>query len=75
MKGEGIMDEKHIKRALKNDDEAFVKLIMEKKEKLKRIAYKYCLNDAMCEDAISETIYQAYKNRKKCRQPQYFDTY
>lgn len=75
MKGGRIMDEKRIRKALKNDDEAFVELIMEKKEKLKRIAYKYCLNDAMCEDAISETIYQAYKNRKKCREPQYFDTW
>lgn len=64
-----------IKRALKHDDELFVQLIMSKKEKLIRIAYKYTLNDAIIEDVLSETIYQAYKNRKQCKQPEYFDTW
>ena len=64
-----------IKRALKHDDELFVQLIMSKKEKLIRIAYKYTLNDAIVEDVLSETIYQAYKNRKQCKQPEYFDTW
>jgi RNA polymerase sigma-70 factor (ECF subfamily) len=48
---------------------------MSKKEKLIRIAYKYTLNDAIVEDVLSETIYQAYKNRKQCKQPEYFDTW
>ena len=64
-----------IKRALKHDEELFVQLIMSKKEKLIRIAYKYTLNDAIVEDVLSETIYQAYKNRKQCKQPEYFDTW
>lgn len=64
-----------IKKALKHDDELFVQLIMSKKEKLIRIAYKYTLNDAIVEDVLSETIYQAYKNRKQCKQPKYFDTW
>ena len=69
------MELNQIRKALKNDDELFVKLIMEKKEKLIKIAYKYTLNDAMVEDALSETFYQAYKNRKQCRKPEYFDTW
>lgn len=64
-----------IKKALKHDDELFVQLIMSRKEKLIRIAYKYTLNDAIVEDVLSETIYQAYKNRKQCKQPEYFDTW
>lgn len=64
-----------IKKALKHDDDLFVQLIMSKKEKLIRIAYKYTLNDAIVEDVLSETIYQAYKNRKQCKQPEYFDTW
>ena len=59
------MELNQIKKALKHDEELFVQLIMEKKEKLIKIAYKYTLNDAMVEDALSETFYQAYKNRKK----------
>ena len=69
------MELTQIKKALKHDEELFVKLIMEKKEKLVKIAYKYTLNDAMVEDALSETFYQAYKNRKKCKNPEYFDTW
>ena len=69
------MELNQIKKALKNNDELFVQLIMEKKEKMIRIAYKYTLNNAIVEDAVSETIYQAYKNRKQCKQPEYFDTW
>ena len=69
------MELNQIKKALKNDDELFMKLIMEKRDKLIRIAYKYTLNDVMIEDALQETIYQAYKNRKKCKHPEYFDTW
>lgn len=69
------MELNQIKKALKHDDELFVQLLMEKKEKLIRVAYKYTLNDAMVEDALSETFYQAYKNKKKCKNPEYFDTW
>lgn len=69
------MDIQEIKKALRGDDDLFVQLIMEKKEKLIRIAYKYCLDDAMVEDVLSETIYQCYKHRKQCRDEQYFDTW
>ena len=50
------MDLQLVKKALRGDDDLFVQLIMEKKEKLIRIAYKYCLDDAMVEDVLSETI-------------------
>ncbi|MBR5795198.1 MAG: sigma-70 family RNA polymerase sigma factor [Erysipelotrichaceae bacterium] len=69
------MDLQLVKKALRGDDDLFVQLIMEKKEKLIRIAYKYCLDDAMVEDVLSETIYQCYKHRKQCKDVQYFDTW
>ena len=69
------MDIQLVKKALRGDDDLFVQLIMEKKEKLIRIAYKYCLHDAMVEDVLSETIYQCYKHRKQCRNVEYFDTW
>lgn len=64
-----------IKQALKQDDELFCELIMEKKEKLMRIAWKYCMNETMAEDALAETIYQAYRYKKKCKYPEYFETW
>ena len=56
-------------------DEAFVELIQEKQLKLTKIAYRYCMNETMAQDALSETIYKAYRYRKKCKQPEYFDTW
>lgn len=69
------MELERIKSALKHNDQAFVELIKEKKEKLTKIAYRYYLNDAAVEDVLSETIYQTYRNRKKCKHPEFFDTW
>lgn len=69
------MELSRIKQALKNNDEAFVELIQEKQLKLTKIAYRYCMNETMAQDALSETIYKAYRYRKKCKQPEYFDTW
>lgn len=69
------MELQRIKEALKNNDDAFVELIEEKKEKLTRIAFRYCMNETLVEDVMSETIYQCYRYRKKCKQPEYFDSW
>lgn len=69
------MELQRIKAALKNDDQAFVELMKEMHEKMTKIAYRYYLNDASVEDVLSETIYQAYRNRKKCKHPEYFETW
>lgn len=53
------MELSRIKQALKNNDEAFVELIQEKQLKLTKIAYRYCMNETMAQDALSETIYKA----------------
>ena len=69
------MEIARIKEALKHNDEAFVELIQEKQLKLSKIAFRYCMNETMAQDALSETIYKAYRYRKKCKQPEYFDTW
>lgn len=69
------MELEKIKAALKNNDEYFVELMNEMHEKLTKIAYRYYLNDTAVEDVLSETIYQAYRNRKKCKHPEYFETW
>ena len=75
MKGDGRMDLQRIKAALRNNDEAFVELIQDRQEKLTKIAFRYCMNEAMAQDALSETIYKAYRYRKRCLHPEYFDTW
>ena len=69
------MELTRIKEALHKNDDAFVELIQEKQLKLSKIAYRYCMNEAMAQDALSETIYKAYRYRKKCTHPEYFDTW
>lgn len=69
------MELSKIKEALKNNDEAFVELIKEKQLKLSKIAYRYCMNETMAQDALSETIYKCYRYRRKCKHPEYFDTW
>lgn len=69
------MELRRIKAALRNNDEAFVELIQDRQEKLTKIAYRYCMNETMAQDALSETIYKAYRYRKRCLHPEYFDTW
>lgn len=69
------MELERIKEALKRNDDAFVELILEKQEKLSKIAYRYCMNETMAQEALSESIYKAYRYRRKCRKPEYFDTW
>ena len=51
-----------IKRTQEQDDEAFIKLIDTCKEKLYRIAFAYLKNEQSSLDAVSQSIYKAYKN-------------
>lgn len=75
VEGSDDMELLKIKEALKNNDEAFVELIKEKKDKCSRIAFRYCMNETVVEDVVSETIYKCYRYRKKCKQPEYFDSW
>ena len=69
------MEFTRIKEALKNNDDALAELIQEKQYKLSKIAYRYCMNETMAQDALSETIYKAFLYRKKCKHPEYFESW
>lgn len=62
-------------RAQNGDDEAFVTLISQHKERLYRIAYSYVKDQHEALEAIQETTYRAYMNLKKLKQPQFFYTW
>lgn len=62
-------------RGIKGDDNAFYTLIDRNKEKLYRIAFTYFKNEVDSLEAVQETTYRAYKNIKKLKEPQYFDTW
>ena len=45
------------------------------KQQLYRIAFLYLKNEASALEAVDETIYLAYKNLRKLREPQFFKTW
>lgn len=64
-----------VKKAKKGDDKAFSELINMNKEKLYKTAYIYVKNEQDALDILSDTIYKAYLNLNKLKNPQFFNTW
>ncbi len=60
---------------MKLPEDKFIAEFDQIKGSLYRIAYIYLKNEAASHDAVDETVYLAYKNIKKLRQPEYFKTW
>jgi len=58
-----------------SNDELFSNLIDSCKEKLYKIAFAYLKNEQNSLDAVSETIYKAYKNIDKLKRREFFNTW
>ncbi|ADL53334.1 sigma-70 family RNA polymerase sigma factor [Clostridium cellulovorans] len=67
--------EEKVKLAQKGDEEAFSTLIYEKKETLYVTAYSYVKSKEDALDIVQETVYKAYKNIKKLKEPRFFNTW
>ncbi|MDF2942732.1 MAG: polymerase subfamily sigma factor [Herbinix sp.] len=63
------------KPAMKHPDEKFITEFDKIKEQLYRIAYLYLKSESSALEAVDETVFLAYKNLRKLRQPQYFKTW
>ncbi|HEY5587841.1 MAG TPA: sigma-70 family RNA polymerase sigma factor [Candidatus Paceibacterota bacterium] len=57
------------------NDELFSDLIDSCKENLYKIAFSYLKNEQNSLDAVSETIYKAYKNINKLKNREFFNTW
>jgi len=64
MEGKRLDNMESIRKAVKGDEEAFVNLLAQYREHLYKCAYYYLGNKEDAMDAIQETAYRAYKNRK-----------
>ncbi|MCD3218179.1 sigma-70 family RNA polymerase sigma factor [Clostridium botulinum C] len=64
-----------IEKAINGDDEAFVKLIDTCKWNLYKIAFSYLKNEQDSLDAIGDTVYKAYINIHKLKEPLFFNTW
>lgn len=66
---------KLLKKAQKGNDQAFLTLIDQEKEKLYRIAFTYVKNETDALDIVQETIYKAYTSISSLKEPAYFSTW
>ena len=67
--------EKLAELASKGNEEYFVALCNVLKKKLYRTAKGILSNEALALDAVSETIYRAFKGIKRLREPKYAETW
>ncbi|MEV9641052.1 sigma-70 family RNA polymerase sigma factor [Mammaliicoccus sciuri] len=66
---------KLLKKAQKGNDQAFLTLIDQEKEKLYRIAFTYVKNETDALDIVQETIYKAYTSISSLKEAAYFSTW
>ncbi|RAV23222.1 sigma-70 family RNA polymerase sigma factor [Paenibacillus contaminans] len=70
------MDKKQLAAAaVKGDEEAFLQIMNDERQKMMRVAYAYLRNEADALEAIQETVCRAWLKRKTLRQPQYVTTW
>lgn len=72
-----VIDENEmlIIRAIKGDDNAFLKLIKDNKEYLYKMAFSYVKDEVDALEVIDEAVYKAYKGIRKLKKPEYFKTW
>lgn len=70
-----MVDELIVMKAINGDDDAFMLLINEHKERLYRTAYAYVKEEEAALDIVQETVYKAYISINKLREPKYFTTW
>lgn len=64
-----------VRKAKKGDAEAFIALIENQRETLKRVAYAWLRNEEDAADAIQDTILDAYEHIGQLKKPAYFRTW
>lgn len=69
------MMERLIKKAKNGDAEAFIRLMEDNKESMKRIAFAYLKREEDVADAIQDTILDAFEHIHKLKKPEYFKTW
>ena len=64
-----------IQKAQSGDAEAFIQLMEDNKESMKRVAFAYLKREEDVADAIQDTILDAFESIHKLRKPEHFNTW
>ncbi len=67
--------EQLVRKAKNNDAEAFIRLMEENKESMKRVAYAYLKREEDAADAIQDTILDAFEHIHELQKDEYFRTW
>lgn len=68
-------NEKLVIQAKSGDAEAFIALIEDSKDSLKRVAFAYLRNEEDIADAIQDTILDAFEHIASLKKPEFFRTW
>lgn len=69
------IQKKLIQRAQKGDAEAFITLMEQSKEKMKRIAFSYLKQEEDVADAMQDTVLDAFEHIHDLKKTEYFQTW
>lgn len=64
-----------MRRAIKGDKKAFLKLFQQYEEEIYKMAYIYVKNEQDALDVVQETAYKAFKAASSVKEPAYFKTW
>lgn len=67
--------EKLVKKAKKGDAEAFIILMEQNRQTMKRVAYAYLGNEEDVADALQETVLAAFEKLDTLKKPEFFRTW
>ena len=67
--------EKLVKKAKKGDAEAFIILMEQNRQTMKRVAYAYLGNEEDVADALQETVLTAFEKLDTLKKPEFFRTW
>lgn len=70
-----MMDQDLVAKAKRGNDDAFIVLIEQSKQKLFRIAFSIVKNEELAEECLQTTIVQAYQSIRKLKHDEYFETW
>lgn len=70
-----MSEKKLVEKAIKGNEDAFLKLIHSYQEALYRTAISYLKNEGDALEAVQEVTYRAYRSLRTVKEPAYFKTW
>ncbi|MBU3104623.1 sigma-70 family RNA polymerase sigma factor [Clostridium gasigenes] len=70
-----MLDELMVRKAIKGDEDSFMVLVNQCKERIYRTAYAYVKDENLALDIVQETVCKAFISISKLKEAKYFNTW